>query len=303
MPLNCIDDSVPIVLVEFFVFGDQHYFGSTLAPGRHHNGFCRRPTLLHVSLAAGIWPLDAVLPAPENDAVYNAISWDDPDIHELARSIKEHGVQEPLLVSRDGYLISGHRRRVAAYIAGLTQVPVRVHSVSRIENKEEFLKLLVEMNSQRIKSSSVLLHETLIKINPKEAHERIVNQRKEKEEERSENSLTAIDPWDDGARCQISKAKQPFLEAILRVLDEQREYWPLSDRQIHYRLLGPDAPLRHASKPSSHYINDQTSYRSLTDLLARGRIDGLIPWEAIEDVTRPTVPLLELRQVLPSTIQ
>ena len=43
-------------------------------------------------------PLDSVLPAPENDAIYNAISWDDPDIRELARSIKAHGVQEPLIV-------------------------------------------------------------------------------------------------------------------------------------------------------------------------------------------------------------
>ena len=63
-----------------------------------------------------------------------------------------------------------------------------MHSLSRrAENKEEFLKLLVETNSQWIKSASVLLHETLIKVNPKDAHEQIVNQRKEKEEVRSEN--------------------------------------------------------------------------------------------------------------------
>src|SRR5258708_11094981 len=73
----------------------------------------------------------------------------------------------------------------------------------------------------------------------------------------------------------------------MRILEEQREYWPLSDRQIHYRLLGEHAPLTHASKPESHYINDKASYRKLTDLLARGRINGPIPWQAIEDVTRP----------------
>ena len=109
------------------------------------------------------------------------------------------------------------------------------------------------MNSQRIKSANELLQESLIKIDPKEAHQQIVNARKEKNEERSENGLSAIDPWDDGRRCEISKAKTPFLEAILRVLNEQREYWPLSDRQIHYRLLGVDAPLTHASKPDSRY--------------------------------------------------
>jgi len=62
-------------------------------------------------------PLDSIFPAPENDAVYSAISWSDPLMHELARSIKEHGVKEPILISKDGYIISGHRRQIAAMIA------------------------------------------------------------------------------------------------------------------------------------------------------------------------------------------
>jgi hypothetical protein len=230
--------------------------------------------------------IDSIRPAPENDDVYNAIAWDDPEILELARSIKEQGIQEPILISRDGFIVSGHRRRIAAHIAELKTVPVRIHELSRAENPDAFLRLLVEMNSQRIKSPSVLPHESLIKIDPKKAHEQIVNERKEKE--RSGNSLTEIDPSHDGRRCEISAAKQPFLDAILRILEEQRDYWPLSDRQIHYRLLGEDAPLTHASKPDSHYVNDTGSYRKLTDLLARGRINGPIPWEAIDDETRPT---------------
>jgi hypothetical protein len=235
-----------------------------------------------------VLPLKEIKPAPENDDTYNAIAWDDPEIHDLARSIKEHGLQQPILISRDGFIISGHRRRIAAYIAGLELVQVRVHPVSRTAHRDAFIKLLVEMNSQRIKSTSVLLHESLVKIDPKKAHEQIANDRKEKDDARSLNSLTVIDPVDDGRRCEISKAKKPFLDAILRVLEEQREYWPLSDRQIHYRLLGPGAPLTHASKPDSRYINNKASYRSLTDLLSRGRINELIPWDAIEDVTRPT---------------
>jgi hypothetical protein len=230
----------------------------------------------------------AIKPAPENDHIYSAISWDNPDIHDLARSIKEHGMQEPIIVSSDGYIISGHRRRIAAMIAKLVLVPVRVHTISRAENPDAFKKLLVEMNGQRIKSPSVLVHESLIKIDPKTAHQKIVNDRKAREQKRSLNSLSAIDPDNDGQRCEISEAKRPFLNAILRVLEEQRDYWPLSDRQIHYRLLGSDAPMTHASKPDSRYINDKASYRKLTDLLTRGRVSRLINWDAIEDVTRPT---------------
>jgi hypothetical protein len=78
--------------------------------------------------------LDSLKPAPENDVLYKAIAYDDPELLELARSIKERGIQEPLLVSRDGYIISGHRRRIAALIAGLDLVPVRVHEISREQN-------------------------------------------------------------------------------------------------------------------------------------------------------------------------
>jgi hypothetical protein len=99
--------------------------------------------------------------------------------------------------------------------------------------------------------------------------------------------LDVVDPDRSEQRCEINAAKRPFLNAILRILEEQREYWPLSDRQIHYRLLGPDAPLTHASKPDSTYVNDKASYQKLPDLLSRGRINGLMSWQAIEDVTRP----------------
>jgi hypothetical protein len=77
------------------------------------------------------------------------------------------------------------------------------------------------------------------------------------------------------------------LAAVRAVLDAQREYWPLSVRQGHYRLLGPNAPLKHASKPNSQYRNNKSSYRAAIDILARGRVAGLIPWEAIDDLTRP----------------
>jgi hypothetical protein len=130
-------------------------------------------------------------------------------------------------------------------------------------------------------------HESLVKIDPKDAHEQIVNERKEKLASRNGNSLCEIVPQNIGRRCEISDAKRPFLDAVRRILEAQHAYWPLSDRQIHYRLLGEDAPLTHASKADSRYVNDKASYRKLTDLLTRARIDGLIPWQAIEDVTRP----------------
>ena len=79
----------------------------------------------------------------------------------------------------------------------------------------------------------------------------------------------------------------PLLNAVIRILNEQIEYWPLIVRQIHYRLLGPNAPLKHAGKPDSIYRNDEISYGHCIDVCARGRIEGYIPWGCIIDETHP----------------
>jgi len=88
-------------------------------------------------------------------------------------------------------------------------------------------------------------------------------------------------------RCQISPAKEPFLEAIRIVISSLRPFWPISVRHLHYKLLNAP-PLRHAKKPDSTYANNPASYKALVDLVSRGRIAFRIPWEAIDDATRPT---------------
>ena len=72
----------------------------------------------------------------------------DQDLLELAASIQEHGVIQPLVVNRvpDGYqLIAGERRWRAARLAGLTTVPVVVKDVA----PSEMLELALVENLQR----------------------------------------------------------------------------------------------------------------------------------------------------------
>jgi hypothetical protein len=87
-------------------------------------------------------------------------------------------------------------------------------------------------------------------------------------------------------RSCISDAKKPMLDAAISVIDQYEDYWPLTLRQIHYRLLGRGV-LRNASKPDSLYTNTQQCYKDLSDLLTRARLDGCIPWESMHDPTRP----------------
>lgn len=232
--------------------------------------------------------MSEIYPSLENEEIYGPSSDNDPEVLRLAQTIKEHGIKDPLWITEDGYIISGHRRRVAAMLAGLKEVPVKVDSISRTLNPEELKRRLVALNSQRHKSVSVQLRETLATLDPKNAHQQIVNQRLEKDMQRWGSDLSAIDPEDIGRRDKISAAKMPMLARALTLMEGRKEFWPLTVRQVHYLLLGPNAPLGHAGKPGSTYVNDKSCYKDLCDLLGRARIEGYVPWAALDDETRRT---------------
>jgi ParB family chromosome partitioning protein len=89
-------------------------------------------------------PLASITPNPHQPR--SAIR--DQDLVELAASISEHGVIQPLVVTRsfDGYqLIAGERRWRAARLAGLSHVPVVVKDVA----PREMLELALVENLQR----------------------------------------------------------------------------------------------------------------------------------------------------------
>lgn len=95
---------------------------------------------------------------------------EDEKMHELAESIKEYGVQEPLLVrprknGLPGYeIISGHRREHAAILAGLTEVPVTIKDMDDdlatiimvdSNNKREELLISEKAKAYRMKAEAL----------------------------------------------------------------------------------------------------------------------------------------------------
>lgn len=74
---------------------------------------------------------------------------DEQSLNELAESIREQGIIQPLTVRKMGYekyqLISGERRLRAARIAGLPEVP----SYIRVANDEQMLEMALVENIQR----------------------------------------------------------------------------------------------------------------------------------------------------------
>jgi hypothetical protein len=229
--------------------------------------------------------IDTIRPAPENDTLYRPVDPGDPELVALARDIGRHGILDPLVVTIDGYLVSGHRRLAAAKLAGLAAVPVIEKPIYRSD--PEFVPLLASFNKQREKSLDEKLRESIVEATAGEAYDALLSHRIDRSD-RAIADCELIDIDCGRGRCQITKAKRPMLEAVRKVIRDLRAFLPLSDRTIHYQLLN-EPPLIHASKPASRYRNDKASYKALCDLLTRARLAGLIPFSAIHDPTRPVV--------------
>jgi hypothetical protein len=215
---------------------------------------------------------------PENDAIYGRIRPGDLDVQELAKNIKRNGILEPLVVSVDGYVLSGNRRLTAARMIDLEVVPVRYENVRRGE--AGFVRLIVSYNTQRVKTLDQQARELSATTDPVTAHRRLVESR------RRESAVDAV-ALDLGAwrgRSEI-KGNRPLADACIRVVNGLQPDWPLSDRQIHYLLLN-DPPRLHELK-HRRYANDKKSYRTLTNVLTRLRLSGEISFRAIADETRP----------------
>jgi hypothetical protein len=246
--------------------------GRRARPGT--NGKARKVVLVSA------WSLFA---SYENTKLYRERTEADADYARLVQSVRERGVETPLLVTRDRYIISGHQRQKAAQETERFMVPVLFLDVSRKQySDDEWLALLREHNCGREKTFDELMREKLIDIDPDEAIAQI-------EDERAERTRTRVETIAIGEKAMtrhaISTNKRGMADAILKILKDLAAYLPVSERAIHYRLLELDF-FRHAKK-KTRYLNDRASSNDLSDMATRMRIAEEIPWDAISDETRP----------------
>ena len=101
----------------------------------------------HKSMSDGRVPIEFVSPNPKNPRRH----FGDAELTDLAQSIREHGVVQPVVVrpaqGQTGHfeIIAGERRWRAAQRAGLTEIPVIVREV----NDRTALELAIIENVQR----------------------------------------------------------------------------------------------------------------------------------------------------------
>jgi len=125
------------------------------------------------------------------------IHFSEKELEELARSIEEKGIIQPLLVRRDAAdfeLIAGERRLRAARMAGLTEVPVIIKNVT----DSEMLEMSIVENIQR---------ENLNPIEEAEAYHRL---------------MTEFNLTQDEASKRVGKSRSAVANLLrLRQLPEQ----------------------------------------------------------------------------------
>jgi len=166
----------------------------------------------------------------------------------------------------------------------LQEVPCRLVEVDFYPlTTTERLEVLRLYNQQREKSPGERIKEKLLDIDPKDAHQELKRRRLDSF---LLKGATDANVKMGAVKKRASITTMQFLAKAQAVILENKEYWPLTVRRVHYLLLN-DPPLRHDKKPDSVYVNDKASYKALTNLLIRARLSKDVPMASIEDTTRP----------------
>lgn len=207
-----------------------------------------------------------------NDDLYQAPSED--RLISLANDIKANGLINPIRVSKDLFIYDGNTRLKALRLLGYNEIDVIVNE-DLLSDSEDFLRLLVSANNQRVKTDKELLKEIQISINPLEYDERkkVMN-----------SNFVDLDLIEGSLKAnrEISNIKDDLINAIKDIIIEYQEYLPLTVRAIHYILLDKNV-LTNNKKKDSIYKNDRSSYSGLSNLLTKLRINGTINYDWIRD--------------------
>jgi hypothetical protein len=240
--------------------------------------------------------LASLKPSPENESLYDR---NDSDIEEFAGRLRGAKSIEPLVITADNYIVSGHRRHAALTLLGRVWVGCVVLRVRRERMRtDEYIALLRRHNDQRHKSVVEQVRESLVDVDPGQAHARLQAARVKSVYGAELNGVHFVDIEGEKRRYEISEEKSEHVKHVLEVIEGRREYWPLSVRGVHYPLLNSDFvrgyywpkrtdPDFGQGARTLRYRNDLESYKATSELLTRLRLNGTVPWEALSDPTRP----------------
>jgi hypothetical protein len=222
-------------------------------------------------------------PCPENDKLYEPVRTDDPGFLKLVADIRKNGLQNSVGVSRDGFVYDGNRRLAAVKFLRWGKVRVHMKPVSYRDDRDEFLALLKSCNTQRVKTTAEMLREGVVGMEG-EPWQRLVEYR---EGASRVDGAQTVELYGSKRRSEIVQ-KLGLKDAIIETVMGNKADWPLSDRKVFYLLLNVEGLLRN-DRTKEPFRNSKACYDDVTDMVTRLRIDRSIPFDCIDDETRPVV--------------
>ena len=124
----------------------------------------------------------------------------------------------------------------------MKMIPCRVKHDIRREGNPDFMKDLIAYNPQRVKSVGALLREAILRDSTTLEETQAAIQRIAATHEPTAQPKYIKVPGRKFVK-PISLNRRQFLNAVKEVIEKLESYWPLSIRQIHYRLLN-NPPLK-----------------------------------------------------------
>jgi len=203
-------------------------------------------------------PIDAIVPNPRQPRTH----FEDAALHELADSIREHGVIQPLVVTKLGenghsslddggpryQLIAGERRWQASKLAGLMTVPVIIREVT----PQQMLELALIENIQRSDLNAIeeaQAYQTLVSEYGL-THEE-VGRRVGKSREAISNAIRLLGLPLDG-RQKLASRSQEFTaghaRAVLRIQGEEAQ------RDAIQKIASQGLSVREAEELARRYV-------------------------------------------------
>lgn len=235
-----------------------------------------------------------IKPSPENSEIYGAVNFDnDPALRALIRSIQRRGLEEPLILTDDHFILSGHRRFFAVQKLKWSKVPARYAGISRGDYADhaDYHRLLTEYNPQRIKSVAATLSEKLLAADKDDDDDDDSESWTEYRKAKAKTTVQRMKVTGEKPIEDVGPRQREFLQAAQKVIEELNEHWPLSVRQVHYKLLN-DPPLTQTTREGNEewrYCNNMKCYNKLSSLLVMARYHGYVAWDAIDDATRDSL--------------
>lgn len=222
-------------------------------------------------------PIEEVSPSKENTLFYKDTSFE--NTKELSRSIIELGQLEPIVITTDKVIISGHRRHKACKGAGLETIKVRYFPKHSREN--DFINFLREFNNQREKTLDERIKEELSKVTEEKAYQELHEYQERQSKTNNERVYSS-----NRVRGKLTEKKSEIVQAVVNALQDYSDYLPVTLRKIHYAIAEKYKPLKNTDKPDSIYLNDKQSYQELSKVVTKMRIAGVIEFDSIIDEQR-----------------